>query len=170
MPNKARGPAGAVRRPGLIAGLTEVPTPALILGLAGLAPFLLGAGAMALGSPTVVVNAYLHLLRYAAIILTYIGAVHWGLAVAAGETRWWWYAVSILPALVAWLVVSVAGPVFQFGVMAIAYFVVFMVDLRAVEAGLAPRWYANLRKFLTIAVLLCFGVVLWAVTRSASGA
>ena len=61
-----------------------------------------GAFAMVFGPPAVVINTYLRLADYAAIGLAFIGAVHWGLAMAAGSqgksVGWARYMFSVLPA------------------------------------------------------------------------
>ena len=150
-----------------MAGLSDVPRPALIIGAAGAIPFVAGAAAMVVGSPIIALNAYLQLMHYAAVILAFIGAVHWGLAMAAGargETvTWHWYAGSAVPALIGWLALGLVMPAAKAMVLAFGYFAVFMVDLRALDKGWAPDWYKSLRKPLTIVVLLSLGVVIVAV-------
>jgi hypothetical protein len=151
-------------------GLRAVPRPALLIGFVGVVPFVAGALAMVVGSPVVAINAYLQLMHYAAAALAFAGAAHWGLAVAAaargGKVSWRWYAAGAAPALVGWLALGLVGPVLKVLVLALGYFAVFMFDLRAVSAGLAPSWHKALRKPLTLIVLGSLGVVGVAVLRA----
>jgi hypothetical protein len=143
-----------------------VPIPALALGLVGALPFVAGAIAMYVGPDWLKLTAYLHLMNYAALILAFIGAVHWGLALAADDridAGWRWYLVSVTPALLGWIALGLIQPLGKLALFAIAYVGVFMVDTRAARAGLAPAWYPKLRKPLTIIVLLSIAAVGFAV-------
>ena len=136
-----------------------MPVPALALGFAGAVPFVAGALAMALGSKSVELTAYFYLMSYASLILAFLGAVHWGLALAADRVGWAWYGVSVAPALLAWVAYGLIDPVHRVALLALAYVGVFIVDTRAARAGLAPAWYPKLRKPLTVIVLLALAVV-----------
>lgn len=150
-------------------GLAQVPAPALALGLAGAAPFVAGTLAIALGPPWLKITAFVHLVNYAAIVLAFTGAVHCGLAVAAGmrghAAGWRWYAAAAVPALLAWTALALVHPSASVLVLAAGFAVAFMVDLRAVRDGLAPDWYRALRKLLSAVALFCLAVVL-AVVRA----
>ncbi|AYG93950.1 DUF3429 domain-containing protein [Brevundimonas naejangsanensis] len=78
--------------------MTQAPRPAMILGWSGVLPFavLTGALAFGLGDPDQVAGA---LRLYGAVILSFMGGVHWGVATLRSEARLSPYAVSVLPAL-----------------------------------------------------------------------
>lgn len=145
----------------------EVPTPAAVLGAAGALPFIAGAVAMYVGPDWLKLTAYLHLMNYAALILGFLGAVHWGLAIAADKASpvsWRWYVASVVPALLGWIALGLIQPIGKLALFAIAYVGVFMMDLHAARSGLAPAWYPRLRKPLTVIVLLAIAAVGVAVT------
>lgn len=84
----------------------SVPKAAIVLGVGGLLPFLGLAALTALGP----VNWYVYWLtalsHYGAIILTFVGALHWAYALkrgAQGQDAWLQYGYSVVPALLAWL-------------------------------------------------------------------
>ncbi len=136
-----------------------VPVAPLVFGYAGVIPFVAGALAMALGSDSVELTAYFYLMSYASLILAFLGAVHWGLALAADRVAWGWYGVSVVPALLGWVAYGLIDPVHRIALLALGYVGVFLVDIQAVRAGLAPAWYPKLRKPLTVIVLIALGVV-----------
>ncbi len=161
------------RERNVLRGLSEAPPAALIIGVAVTLPFVAGALAMVFGPPAVVINTYLRLADYAAIGLAFLGAVHWGLAMAAGAQGkpigWARYPLAVLPAACAFLALALIGPVPKFLLLLLGYFGVFMLDVRAVGDGLAPSWYGRLRKPLSVVVLVSLGVVLLVVARASLG-
>jgi hypothetical protein len=140
-----------------------VPRSAAWLGGLGLLPFLAGtAGVWLLEQPRREA-ALLLLTGYAAVILAFMGAVHWGLAMAApAQTRGRVMTLSVIPALLAWVALSLP-PGGALALMAAGYLGVYLMDSRAVAIGLAPRWYRRLRIPLTAAVLTCVSLSLAAV-------
>ena len=60
-----------------------VPWGILIVGFVGLFGFFAFPLAMAFGSPTLAINAYLQLIHFGALVLSFVGATHWGLAIGA---------------------------------------------------------------------------------------
>ena len=134
--------------------LAAVPRAALYLGFAGLIPFL-GAslGLWVAGYPQKLIALDIQ-LAYGAVILSFMGAVHWGLAMAGGEagisySRLGW---SVAPALAGWLALLL-NPVYGLLLLALGFAAVYFGDLRSIAAGNAPPWYKALRKPLTIIVI-----------------
>ncbi len=134
-----------------------VPVVATRLGYAGLIPFVVGAalcfvpdiGWRGLGERL--------LLTYAAVILSFMGAIHWGIALREPAHATQLYLVSVLPALVAWLALLLP-PLPAFALLATGFTLLFVFDLRCTRAGLLPAWYPLLRAPLTLVVLLCLGL------------
>lgn len=130
---------------------------ARLLGYAGLIPFYALAVAAFLLSDAMAESALLLLLAYAAVIASFMGAVHWGLAMARPEPAGRVLLRSVLPALAGWTIVAlhVLSPVAWPGiVLAIALFVALHVhDRNAAKAGLAPAWYGVMRAPLSILVI-----------------
>lgn len=140
----------------------SIPTAALVLSAAGYVPFAgFSAGAILLPSAYESQAAF-GLLIYGAIILSFLGGVHWGLEMArqshqtdkGSPAR---FGISVVPSLVAWASLALphgiapAGLVFGFSLM-LAY------DLYCVKQQQAPLWYRKLRLPLTL--LVCLAILL----------
>lgn len=88
-----------------MAWIHKVPAPALWLGIGGLLPFAGLALRAKLGAPEVHTTSLVALLQYAALIATFVGALHWAYAVAGVPgrapvaVRYGW---SVVPSLLAW--------------------------------------------------------------------
>jgi hypothetical protein len=145
---------------------TKVPLSAAWLGGLGALPFIGLASAMPFltgGPRTLVADA---LVAYGATILSFLGGIHWGLAIAPhnGAVRAKLSArliLSVIPSLAAWAALLVADTTGLF-ILALAVAAMLWVDIRATRAGEAPPWYPNLRIPLTCIVVaaLLFGAVL----------
>ena len=111
--------------------------------LAALDPPLLRAAGLMLGSV------------YAALILSFLGGMWWGLAAAAGSPppRWVWLA-AVAPSLwaLAALAAGLAGgnAVLALLPLAAAILLTPLVDRRLVRDGLAPHWWMRLRMPLSV--------------------
>jgi Protein of unknown function (DUF3429) len=70
------------------------------LGGAGLLPFVVGAAALVFGPPAWHDSAARALLAYAALIVSFLGGIHWGSPTAASHdgARLW----GVVPSLLAW--------------------------------------------------------------------
>ena len=141
---------------------SSMPTPAAVLGAAGALPFIGLAAAPYInlapfGRPPLEV-----LGQYGAVILSFMGAVHWGLAMAETGGRRdhaWQYVVGVLPAMVAWFSIAFLPLGAALGVMAFSFALLLLYDLRAIRLARAPVWYARLRWPLTLIVVPC---LMWA--------
>lgn len=127
--------------------LNAVPAAARGLGFLGLLPFA-GAviGGLLPGAPLPGL-ALTALLAYGASILSFLGGVRWGLAIAAPDPRGLFapLLVSVLPSLAGWLALLLPPPAGLL-LLAAAFVALLVADLRL--AG-APPWYAALRLPLT---------------------
>ncbi|MEQ8585483.1 MAG: DUF3429 domain-containing protein [Thalassobaculaceae bacterium] len=145
-----------------MATLTDIPLPARLLGFAGVIPFVGGAaGVWALQAPWdwVVLNAQVY---YGCAILSFLGAVHWGRALASplqGEALWRPLAWSVTPSLLAW-VAALAKPDLGIVLLVGGLVAAFMVDRSATALGWFPAWYGVLRKYLSIIAVASLGVSL----------
>lgn len=139
----------AVRRPG---------PAAWALGGAGLIPFVAGVAGMlwpaALHWP-VPGGATAALGAYGAVIVSFLGGIHWGLAMAgSGESSTLRLAWGVVPSLIAWPALLLP-PAWGLAVLAAALVLCFLVDRRSYPAlGLAA--WLPLRALLTaVAALSC---------------
>src|SRR5271166_2971221 len=148
----------------------SMPSTAILLGLLGLLGFV-GCGLIALGEdPTKGGQGFNALIAYAAVMLSFVGAVHWGLALGAGaatrRVQRLRYTLGVLPALVGWvaLLLPVFVPPWTALVLLIAGFIaVMVVEARWAHLGYTPGRYKALHWLATVVVVAVLGCVL--VTR-----
>jgi len=153
--------------------LKEVPREALYVGLAGVVPYLAtslttvylawdiqhaayhGEGFLLSGDTA---EKLLHVvepiqLGYGATIISFLGAIHWGLEWAGfgGNQGYKRYAIGIVATAVAWptlLLSAEVGLTTQF----LAFTFLYYADARASVRGWAPSWYSTYRFVLTFVV------------------
>jgi hypothetical protein len=133
----------------------SIPPAAAWLGAAGLLPFLgLALAALVLGGEAGA-TALRALLAYGAVILSFLGGIHWGLAIAApGLARLGaWLGLSIVPALLAWAALLLPAPGGLL-LLAMAIAAMLLLDRRATASGQAPAWYPALRLPLSAAAAI----------------
>lgn len=73
------------------------------LGLAGLLPFIAGAFAVWLLGPGARGLAATALLAYGAVIVSFLGGIHWGLAMRSAQAATLQLVWGVSPSLLAWL-------------------------------------------------------------------
>lgn len=141
-----------------------IPLPALALGLAGLIPFFGPVAVIWVGPAGWASVAVTLLFGYGAVILSFLGGVHWGRALAgdsAAPVAWGRLIWSVAPSLIGWALLFLPPAQAALG-FAVAFAAAFFVDMRAVAGGVFPPWYGTLRKILTVGVLTAFTLVLLA--------
>ena len=125
------------------------------LGHLGLVPFVLGALLVWVVNAQAHPYATLALSAYAAVIVSFLGGIHWGMAfrmTAPTATLFIW---GVVPSLVAWLAVMMpasAGLVVH-GVMLL---VCYAVDRRIYPVQGAAQWLTLRFRLSTVASLSCF--------------
>ena len=89
-----------------------IPKAPLALGLAGLLPFWGLSLALLVGEPTDVDprQVDLALATYAAIIVSFLGGIRWGFAVAGNVAKPVPYAISVVPSLLGWGLLAAPEP------------------------------------------------------------
>ncbi len=140
---------------------TAIPAAALWLGGTGLIPFIAPVAALWLGPAEWRDLAWLALHAYAAVILGFTGAVHWGAALREGDAGRLWRAMgwSVVPALLAW--VALLLPHSQgVALLLLGFAAQYAMDRRAVATGWLPDWYGRLRRVLTAGVTACLALAL----------
>ena len=133
----------------------SVPGSALILGYLGLIPFIFLSTALWVVQVEYYATVENALLTYAAIILSFMGAIYWGVAInnsANPEKKL--LILGVIPALIAWFA-SFAGPFIQFSVLYIAFSGLCVIDSFTAKNGGLPSWYPLLRIPLTVVVIIC---------------
>ena len=135
----------------------QPPTPpgwALSLGYAGLIPFAAGALALwgALGLPPPV--AALGLAAYAAMIVSFLGGIHWGLAFAHPPAPALLFGWGVVPSLVAWLALLLPPPT-GLSVLAAMLVLSYAVDRRVYRRHGLAQWLPLRLHLSAIAALCC---------------
>lgn len=136
-------------------------TTALRLGFVGLIPFIGLATAAAFGPEELQAAANPALLAYGATILSFLGGIHWGLALARADLSMpdalTMLGVGVLPQLLGWVALLV--PVSLGHVLCASGLALFLVaDHTALRQGLAPAWFMQLRWPLSCAAALAMAV------------
>ena len=141
---------------------------ARLFGYAGLIPFL----SLALASFFVrdILQILLALKVYAALILAFLGGVHWGRQLypvkdddhRQGEIpitqptrrspQILWLGWSVTPSLLAWPAVMLSE-IIAFPYLAGLFLICWVVDNKAYKIGLFPLWMRQLRTALTVGVI-----------------
>jgi hypothetical protein len=135
----------------------EPPALARQLGYAGLIPFVLGAGLVWFVRADAHPYVTQGLASYAAVIVSFLGGVHWGLAMPmqapAGAPRSFRWAM--VPPLVSWLAVLMppAAGLVVLGAMLVA---TYLVDRRVYAAAGQAHWLTLRFRLSMVAALSCF--------------
>lgn len=146
----------------------DIPRWALILGLAGLLPFLglTLAYAMQWETRFGLTPGYARdvLVSYGAIILAFLGGIRWGVGLRHGDSAHAakMFIVSVVIPLGAWVALFLPKPHDLTWLIAI-FLVVGVADVALVTKGHAPRWFGTLRTILTVGVVGCLiaALALW---------
>jgi hypothetical protein len=139
----------------------DIPLQALLLGASGAVPFVVFALALCFAPPAFAAWLREALLAYAMVILSFVGALHWGFTMKTpGMTereRWTWMGWSVTPALAAWAAHMLP---YRLGLLLlIATFVLVLVlDHRFAPISGLPAWYLRLRRALTAVVVASLGL------------
>ena len=126
----------------------DTPEMAVWLGYGGLVPFAICAAAAHGGTPTLAAYGLIGAANYGAVILSFVGAIHWGLAMQ-DDRHVYWFSWSVTPALLAWAAVSVLDVRLSMLALVSAFTLAWSVDRQAFQRDLLPAWYMRLRHILT---------------------
>jgi len=131
---------------------------AWLLGLAGLLPFAGSALAFFAAPESWAGLAEGALIAYGAVILSFLGAVHWGLALRAPVEEADWgparLLLGIVPALLGWVALLLPD-VFALPLLALGMLGTAGAEQWARGKGLVPGDYLVLRWVLSIGAALC---------------
>lgn len=133
------------------------PTTVMLLGYGGLIPFV-GLTAVWLSGASGAERALYALIMYGAVILSFVGAIHWGLAMAdplrhAPHTSWR-YAWSVMPSLMGWTA-TLLSPVGAASVLVLGFALHYWQDHRWHARSTLPAWYLPMRRRLSVVACLC---------------
>ena len=146
--------------------MSRTPPPLVAwLGYGGLLPFALAALGALLDDTYRSVWQHA-LLSYGAVILSFVGALHWALAMrdedAAAASRL--YAWSVIPALAGWLALLLPlllerGNALAALVLIVAFVAHYWQDRQLARRVVLPAWYLPLRLHLSTGAVLALAVL-----------
>lgn len=143
------------------ANTSSIPPPARWLGFGGLIPFFFLAAASLLDPPRAARWSFA-LLAYGAVILSFVGALHWGFATLwqshSDTYRGRLMAWSVIPALGAWIALVLpleAG----LGLLCVLFVAHYLCDLNLSRNREVPAWYLRLRAPLTLGAVVSLATV-----------
>jgi len=154
---------------------SQVPQPVMVLGLAGALPYLgtslttiylaREAGVAAAGGVTgvdpavavAVLNNCLDIqVTYGAVLLSFLGALHWGFEFAGygGQKGYSRLLLGVAPALVAWPTLALS-PMTALVTQWVGFTTLWYFDMKVTGSGWTPQWYSQYRFYLSILVGTC---------------
>ena len=129
-----------------------------LLGYGGLVPFVVLAGAVMLGLRTPFAPAQSYLIGYGAVILSFVGALHWGDQLSRAVPSALRFIWSVVPALGAWVALmmpDIIGAIILIAGLASC----LLFDLPVMRKGQWPSYMMVMRIVLTIIACLCLSVI-----------
>jgi len=140
--------------------VVRVPTIPAWLGYGGLIPFVALACGSLVSAEYSSVSRHA-LLAYGAVILTFVGALHWGFAMTLTDVpddrRNQAFMWSVLPALVAWVALLVASRLGS-GLLLLGFVAQYWQDRGLAQSATLPAWYMPLRLRLTLIASICIAI------------
>ena len=137
--------------------LTSMPKHVSLLGYGGLLPFIFLALLIPFSLDYRPLFA-LALVNYGAVILSFVGALHWGFAmtvqgmsVEQGSHRFIW---SVIPALIAWIATLLPMPLGCL-LLVIGLVAHLREDRQLLRVMSLPAWYLPMRLRLTVVASVC---------------
>lgn len=143
----------------------SIPRVALILGVAGLIPFALSAF-LSVRLDTTSSLALTSLAAYAAVILSFLGGVRWGVLLSDRQRfdAFGPAVVSVIPSILAWLALLLPT-VPMLSLLLLGLLLQYVVDspFSPFKAdSYFPEWYPRLRLLLSTGAILCVCIGLYA--------
>ena len=107
------------------------------------------------------------LVTFAAVVISYLGGIEFGLALREEGTnepiRALAMSMSALPSLASWGVFWLPSPRQQIGVAIGLFVLVWVADLYLARRGLIPSWFVDLRTAVTFIACAILGVAFYLV-------
>ncbi|MCK9691498.1 MULTISPECIES: DUF3429 domain-containing protein [Pseudomonas] len=136
---------------------TSLPKPISMLGYGGLLPFISLALLIPFSGDYRPLFA-IALVNYGAVILSFVGALHWGFAMTAqdmkAEQRSGRFIWSVIPALIAWIATLLPMPLGCL-LLVIGFVVHLWQDRQLSRVISLPAWYLPMRLRLTVVASVC---------------
>jgi len=140
-----------------------------LFGITGVVIFAGLTAVLVAGDSHVRIPAIAALVTFCAIVLSYLGGIEGGLALAESQgdneatERWRTISLclSVLPTLAAWGVLWLDSPTKQIGAALGIFVAVWGFDLWLARHGLVASWFLDMRTAVTGLACVTLGVALW---------
>jgi len=130
------------------------------LGYLGLIPFVAGA-VTALLSEELLSLAFQAFILYSLAILSFMGGVHWGLALIIGTRQSTRLLISVVPVIVAWICLIALPAPLTVAVLGGCFIAQWFIDRPILAELPIPSWYLEMRPRLAYAVAGCHLFILF---------
>tara|TARA_Y100000991_G_C21972387_1_gene350159 strand:- start:1983 stop:2432 length:450 start_codon:yes stop_codon:yes gene_type:complete len=132
----------------------RVETMGMRLGYLGLIPFVFGA-VTALLSQELVSLAFQAFILYSLAILSFMGGVHWGLALITGTRQSTRLLISVVPVVAAWISLIALPAPLTLAVLGGGFIAQWFIDRPILAELPIPSWYLEMRPRLAYVVAGC---------------
>jgi uncharacterized membrane protein YhdT len=140
------------------------PRLALTLSLLGALPFIAGAATLWFGPATYAAPILQALITYAAVALSFLGGIQWGIGVSVSETAPMsaqsLFLLSVVPSILGWAMLFIAAPGAQLIVAIFLFSFVWLIDALLHLQKLIPTWFFRLRCIVTPIVIASLAAAL----------
>ena len=132
----------------------RVETMGMRLGYLGLIPFVFGAITVLL-SQQLVSLAFQAFILYSLAILSFMGGVHWGLALITGTRQSTRLLISVVPVVAAWICLIALPAPLTLAVLGGGFIAQWFIDRPILAELPIPSWYLEMRPRLAYVVAGC---------------
>jgi hypothetical protein len=136
-----------------------IPSPARVLGYAGVLPFATLALVHVFGGGDISPHALRAFLVYSALILSFLGGIRWGVATRFDRLQAGALTIAVLPSLWAFACLLWPDPSTAVWGLLVGFIILGLADWLLPAQGSAI-WMTDLRARLSIAVVACHGVMI----------
>jgi hypothetical protein len=141
-----------------------MPAIAIAFSLLGLVPLVLFAFGAVGHLPETAERMLVSLIDYAALILSFSGGVHWGLALLPGAVRpSARFGAGVLPLIVAWVGLvlgQMVSPTVALAVLIVGYLAMLLTEHQAAQRLLVPSGYLWIRWGFSVVSMVMMVMVL----------
>ena len=129
----------------------------LLLSLAGILPFIAGAAVLWFGPAASAPAALTAIITYAAVVLSFLGGIQWGIGVSVSETApqsaQSLFLLSVVPSLLGWAMLFIDAYGARLIVAIFLFGFVWVIDALLHLQKLIPDWFFRLRCIITPIVI-----------------
>src|SRR4051812_19539182 len=138
---------------------------AWLLAITGTLIFAVMTAFLFSGENHVRIPAIAALVTFAAVVISYLGGIEFGLALREEGSnegiRALAISMSALPSLAGWGVFWLPSPQQQIGVAIALFVMVWISDLYLARRGLIPSWFVDLRTAVTAIACVILGIAFY---------